>query len=176
MTATTSVEHQPNATSDETSGLGRPIEAAVRTLEQQASDLEEALYEALREARDASRRAAELRLQALETRMRLFALVECEPLDARPSTERATRKAVLQLTHVYFDEPGKYRLVIRLPETEGDQVSNGAEAPVWCSRVVYDAARPEGKCPVTISDAVHAAYRAAEQRGFILTCPERVTP
>lgn len=138
--------------------------------------MDDAQYEALTEARDASRRAAQLRLQALETRMRLCALVDCEPLTARQPTTTVARKAVLQLMHVYFDEPGKYRLVIRLPETEGDQVSNGAEVPVWCSRVVYDAARPEGKCPVTISDAVHAAYRAAEQRGFILTCPERVTP
>jgi hypothetical protein len=176
MTATTSVEHTRNATSDDSPDLGVPMEAVIRTLEQQASDLEEAHYEALREARDAWRRAAELRLQVLEARMQLCALVECEPLTAREPTETTVRRAVLQLMQVYFDEPGKYRLVIRLPETEGYQVSDGADVPVWCSRVVYDAARPEGKCPVAISDAVHAAYRAAEQQGFILTCPERTTP
>ena len=161
---------------DQVSEFGRPIEGVIRTLEQQASDLEEAHYEALREARDASRRAAELRLQALETRLRLCALVECEPLSVRQPAATVARKAVLQLMHVYFDEPGKYRLVIRLPETEGDQVSDNVDVPIWCSRMVYDAARPEGKCSVTISDAVRAAYRAAEQQGYRLTWLDPVTP
>lgn len=176
MAGTVSTQHQTSQSNNQGIDFSNPIQATVSALEQQASDLEEAHYEALREARDASRRAAQLRLQALETRMRLCALVECEPLTARQPTTTAARKAVLQLMQVYFDEAGKYRLVIRLSETEGDQISDGADVPVWCSRVVYDAARPEGKCPVAISDAVHAAYRAAEQQGFILTCPERITP
>jgi hypothetical protein len=175
MAATTSMQHGINATSDVASGFVRPIEAAIRRLEQRASDPEEAPYEALWEAGDAGRRAAELPLQALETRMRQFAVVECEPLDARPSTERATRKAVVQLTHVYFDEPAKYRVVIRLLEAQGRRVSDGADVPLWCSRVVYDAARPEGKCPITNSEAVHAVYRAAEQQGCRLTWLDPIT-
>lgn len=176
MTATTSVQHQPKSSNDPASDFGRPIEATIRAFEQQASDLEEAHYEALREARDASRRAAELRLQALETRMRLCALVECEPINANQQVGATARRAVLRLMHVHFDEPGIYRLVLCLLETQFDQTSEGVDVPAWCSKVVYDATRPEGRCPITISDAVRAAYRAAEQQGYRLMWDERAAP
>ncbi len=177
MTATTSVEHQANATSDVASDFSRPIEAAIRTLEQQASDLDEAHYEALREARAATHRAAELRLQALETRMRLCALVECERINAPDPAEAAVRYAVLRLTHAYFDEPGKYRLVLYTAGEALDQASDVvpdlADTAAWYSKVVYDAARPEGKCPAAICDAVRAAYVVAEQHGYRLLWVEK---
>lgn len=155
---------QPHRTPNDVqvSEFGRPIEGGIRTVEQQAIDLEVAHYEALREARDASRRAVELRLQALETRMRLCVLVECEPLSVRQPTATVARKAVLQLMHIYFDEPGKYRLVLQPLGAQASRESNDERIPVWCSKVIYDGARPEGKCGATISVAVRAAYRVAE--------------
>lgn len=165
-----------------------PVEATIHALEQRAIELDEAHYEALREARDASRRAAELHLQALEVRMRLCALIECEPINAHQHMSPPARSAVLRLAKLYFDDPGKYRLVLCAP---GDVDSKGttsdqADEPAWCSKVVYDAMRPEGKGAVAIADAVQAAYRIAESRGYRLTWataempaehqPEYITP
>jgi hypothetical protein len=147
-----------------------PVEATIHALEQRAIELDEAHYEALREARDASRRAAELRLQAIEMRMRLCALMECEPIRAHQHTSPPARPAVLRLAKLYFDDPGKYRLVLC---SQGDVDGKGTTAdqvdePAWCSKVVYDAMRPEGKGAVAIADAVRGAYRIAESRGYRL--------
>ena len=155
--------------------LVNPLEAVIRSLEQQASDLDDGYYEARREARDALRRAAELRLQALETRMRLCALVECEPLDTPGSSGTTALHAILRLAHIYFDEPGMYRLVLQPLGAQASRESNDEGVPVWCSKVVYDAARPEGTYGATISVAVRAAYRAAEQQGCRVVWDELVT-
>ncbi len=149
-----------------------PTGAAIHALEQQVIELDEAHYKALREARDASRRAAELRLRALETRMRLCAFIEYEPIDANQHTGIGTRArpAILRLAHMYFDDPGKYRLALcRCPDPDRvGMISGGVDEPAWYSKVVYDTTRPEGKGTVAISDAVRAAYRATEQRGYRL--------
>jgi hypothetical protein len=145
------------------------IEVAIKALEQQVIELDDAYYDALREARDASRRAAELRLQALETRVRLCALLESEPVGSGKRTSTAKCRAILRLAHIYFDEPGKYRLAL-YPHPHGiDKTPQELDEPLWCSKVVFDTTRPEGKVTVGIADVVRAAYHAAEERGCALT-------
>ena len=143
-------------------------EASIRALEQQMTQLDEACYEALREARDASRRAGDLGLQAIEARVRLCAFIEHEPLSARHSASESNLVGVLRLTHMYFDEASKYRLVLYAYGCLANDAPKVTDNPLWCSKVVYDAARPERKCPATIAEVVRAAYRAAEQRGYAL--------
>ncbi len=89
--------------------MSRANTATIRVLEKQVSDLHAASYAALREARDASRRAAELRLPAAESHVHTSDFVECETINALKSTEKPDQPAVLRLVHIYFDEPGKYR-------------------------------------------------------------------
>jgi hypothetical protein len=144
-----------------------PIQALIHALEQQALELDEAHFEALREARDASRRATEIRLRALEIQMQLCALVEHEPIDARKRIGTRLRPAILRLAQLYFDEPGKYRLALYPLPGEAGKIRDEGD-PAWCSKVVFDATRPEGRNTITISDAVRATYRAAEERGYIL--------
>ena len=144
------------------------VEATIHAIEQQVTELEEARYEALREVRDATRRVTELSLQAMEARMRLCALIECEPLHNRERTGKRDRPALLQLAHMYFDEPGKYRLVLCAHYDGACTTSEQVDEPEWCSKVVYDSMRPEGKGSLALADAVRAAYRAAERRGYRL--------
>ena len=146
----------------------KEVEASIHALEQQVTELEEARYEALREVRDATRRVAELSLQGLEARMRLCALIECEPLQNHERTDKLDRPAVLRLVHMYFDEPGKYRLALYPYRDQEGGTPRGMGDPVWCSEVVYDETRPEGKGRVAIADAVRKAYGAAEGRGYRL--------
>ncbi|MBF6611587.1 MAG: hypothetical protein IVW55_00475 [Chloroflexi bacterium] len=144
------------------------IEATIHALEQRATQLEEARYEALREVRGATRRVTELSLQAMEARMRLCALIECEPLQKDARIGKRDRPAILQLAHMYFDEPGKYRLVMCARYDGACTTSEQVGEPEWCSKVVYDTMRPEGKGSLALADAVRAAYRAAETRGYRL--------
>ncbi len=118
--------------------------------------------------RDATRRAAEVSLQGLETRMRLCALIECEPLHSDRRTDTNAHTGILRLSHIYFDDPGKYRLVLYSYPSETGETSQRVGDLIWCSEVVYDTARPEGKGGVLISGVVRKAYRAAEERGYRL--------
>src|SRR5438128_1527952 len=97
---TTVHAHNPrdivSTVSTRSSTSATPIQAIIHALEQLALELEEAHYEALREARDASRRAAEIHLRALEIQMQLCILVEHEPIDARKRTGTPLRPAILR--------------------------------------------------------------------------------
>lgn len=103
----------------------------------------------------------------LETRMRLCVLIECEPLCSERRTRTSAHPAILRLSHIYFDDPGKYRLALYASPGDEGEAPQQADL-IWCSEIVYDTARPEGKGGLSISAVVRKAYLATEERGYML--------